>query len=121
MAQLIDKPAIVKAAGTPPKVIQEFIGLVNTGSEHVSIARMSSPPGWSEPGQSPGFTEYSLVLNGALHVRSRDGVCVVTKDCCVVAPAGEWVQYFTPDGAEYISVCVPAFSPDLAHRDEAAS
>jgi ethanolamine utilization protein EutQ (cupin superfamily) len=107
----------VEAAGTPPKVIDEFIGRVNTGTAALSIARMHSPAGWSEPGQTPEFDEFTLVLGGALRVAHRDGVLDVRAGEAVVAPAGEWVQYSTPEGAEYVAVCLPAFSPDTVHRE----
>jgi len=116
----IEHPSVIQAAGTKPKVIREFAGRVNTRSESVSIARMSSPSGWIEPGQRPQFDEYSLVLSGELHVTGEDGsVVVIRAGEAVIALAGEWVQYATPgpEGAEYVAVCVPAFSPDTVHRD----
>ena len=119
MAVIIEKPTLIQAAGDVPKTIEEFIGRVNTKTQDVSIARMQSPPGWSEPGQTPEFDEYSVVLKGTLRVRLRDREIVVQAGQAVIAPAGIWVQYSTPgpDDAEYISVCVPAFSPDIVHRD----
>ena len=107
----------VEAAGTPPKLIDEYIGRVNSGTEALSVAHMRSPAGWEEPGQTPEFDEYTVVLAGALHVRHSDGVIEVSAGQAVITPAGEWVQYFTPDGAEYIAVCLPAFSPDTVKRD----
>lgn len=107
----------VAAAGTPPKVIDEVIGRVNSGTDRLSLAHMRSPAGWSEPGQTPEFDEYTYVLAGRLHVRHRGGEIVVDAGQAVIAHAGEWVQYSTPDGAEYVAVCVPAFAPGLAHRD----
>jgi len=120
MARLIDKPAIVESAGNKPKRIEEFIGHVSTSSAGVSVARMTSPSGWREPGQTPAFDEYTLVLRGALRVETREGTLDVRAGEAVHAPRGEWVRYSTPhpDGAEYAAVCVPAFSPDTVHRDE---
>jgi len=119
MATLIEKPAVVHAAGNKPKRIDEFVGRVNTGTTAASLARMRSPSGWVEPGQSPEFDEYTLVLRGTLHVETRQGGLDVRAGQAVVAPRGEWVRYSTPDagGAEYVAVCVPAFSPDTVHRD----
>ena len=117
MAQLIPKPTLVRAEGNPPKEIQEFIGRVNTGTAEISIARMKSPPGWAEPGQTPEFHEYTLVLSGALQVELRDRTMTVTAGQAFVATPGEWLRYSTPEGAEYIAVCLPAFSPESVHRD----
>lgn len=119
MARVIEEPTRIEACGVSPKVIEEFIGRVNSQTAGVSIARMVSPAGWSEPGQTPEFDEYSLVLKGVLRVETRDGVLDVAAGQGVVAPRGQWVRYSTPgaDGAEYIAVCIPAFSPDTVHRD----
>lgn len=117
MARLIESPTCITAAGTPPKQIEEFVGRVNTGTAAVSIARMRSPPGWSEPGQTPRFSEYSVVLRGALRLKLKDRELTVRAGQGVIVEAGEWVQYATPEGAEYIAVCVPAFSPDTVQRD----
>ncbi|HXK12269.1 MAG TPA: cupin [Vicinamibacteria bacterium] len=117
MARRIEKPTIVQAAGTKPKRIEEFFGLVNSGTAGVSVARMSSPPGWVEPGQTPEFDEYTLVLRGALRVETRQGGLDVAAGQAVHALRGEWVRYSTPEGAEYVAVCVPAFSPGTVHRD----
>lgn len=120
----LPKPTIIEAAGNKPKRIEEFIGRVNSQTTALSIARMTSPPGWVEPGQTPEFDEYTVVLRGMLRVTSRDGSTDVSIDVrageAVIARAGEWVQYSTPeaDGAEYIAVCLPAFSPATVHRDE---
>lgn len=114
----ISAPTVIEAAGNKPKRIEEFIGRVNSRTAAVSVARMQSPPGWVEPGQTPEFDEYTVVLSGALLVTSRDGVIVVAAGQAVIAHAGEWVQYSTPQGAEYIAVCLPAFSPSTVHRDE---
>ena len=115
---LIQSPSRVEAAGEPPKVIEEFIGLVNTRTPTLSVAHMRSPAGWEEPGQTPEFDEYSIVLDGALRVEYEGGVVEVGLGQAVLAPAGEWVRYSTPSGADYLSVCLPAFAPDLVHRDD---
>ncbi len=117
MAELIRSPTEVEAAGEPPKVIEEFAGRASRGEERVSIARMRSPAGWSEPGQRPEFDEYTLVLTGQLQVHTEDRVLEVGAGQAVLVPAGEWVRYSTPQATEYIAVCLPAFSPDLVHRD----
>jgi quercetin dioxygenase-like cupin family protein len=117
MPQLIDSPSRVEAAGTQPKLIDEFVGRVNTGDERLSVARMRSPAGWEEPGQRPEFDEYTVVLDGALHVEHDGGTLEVRAGQAVLAKAGEWVRYSTPDGAEYVAVCLPAFSPTTVHRD----
>jgi quercetin dioxygenase-like cupin family protein len=120
MAQRIEKPTVVQGAGNKPKRIEEFVGRVNTSTPGASVARMTSPPGWVEPGQTPEFDEYTLVLRGTLRVETRSGSLDVHAGQAVIAPRGEWVRYSTPhaDGAEYVAVCVPAFSPDTVHRDE---
>ena len=120
MPKLIERATRVEAAGTPPKVIREYIGRVNNGTDALSIARMSSPEGWAEPGQRPEFDEYTLVLEGTLVVRHEGGSIEVEAGQAVVTSAGEWVKYSTPHpgGAEYVAVCLPAFSPDTVHRDE---
>jgi mannose-6-phosphate isomerase-like protein (cupin superfamily) len=119
MPTLIEKATVVQAAGNKPKQIQEFIGRVNSGTPAVSIARMVSPSGWVEPGQTPEFDEYTLVLRGALRVESKTGVLDVRAGQAVLVAKGEWVRYSSPesDGAEYVAVCLPAFSPDTVHRD----
>ena len=119
MPTLIEKPSLVVADGSPPKQIEEFIGRVNTGEARLSIARMRSPRGWIESGQRPEFDEYTLVLQGALHVEFEGGRLRVGAGQGVLAKAGEWVRYSTPeaDGAEYVAVCLPAFSPAAVHRD----
>ena len=120
MAKFIKKPSIIKAAGNKPKIIEEYIGRVNSRTDQVSIARMKSPEGWTEPGQQPEFDEYTLVLRGVLRVRTKDEEIDVQSGEAVILHRGEWVQYSTPgpEGAEYIAVCVPAFSPDSVHREE---
>ncbi|HVT74272.1 MAG TPA: hypothetical protein VHD61_14135 [Lacunisphaera sp.] len=119
MARLIDKPTVIAAAGTKPKLIEEFVGRVNSGTAATSIARMRSPAGWVEPGQTPEFDEFTLVLRGELQVKTRTGLLTVKAGQAVHAPRGEWVQYSSPHaaGAEYIAVCLPAFAPDTVHRD----
>jgi quercetin dioxygenase-like cupin family protein len=120
MPQLIKNPSVIEAAGSPPKRIEEFVGRVNSSTESVSIARMKSPPGWEEPGQRPDFDEFTVVLSGRLRVKSVGDVIDVKAGQAVITRKGEWVQYCTPDGAEYVAVCLPAFSPDTVHRDPAA-
>jgi mannose-6-phosphate isomerase-like protein (cupin superfamily) len=117
---LINKPSVIEAAGNKPKVIEEFIGRVNSNTTGVSIARMRSPGGWVEPGQTPEFDEYTIVLRGMLRVTTNAGVVDVRAGQAVIAHRGEWVQYSTPeaDGAEYIAVCLPAFGMDIVHRDD---
>jgi mannose-6-phosphate isomerase-like protein (cupin superfamily) len=119
MPVLIKQPTQVKAAGNKPKIIQEYIGRVNSKTTDVSIAHMTSPGGWGEPGQTPQFDEYTVVLKGFLRVDHQGGTFDVKAGQAVLARKGEWVQYSTPQGAEYIAVCVPAFSPDTVHRDNA--
>ena len=120
MPTLIEKPTRIEAAGNKPKIIDEYVGLVNSGHSQLSIAHMRSPAGWVEPGQRPEFDEFTIVLRGALVVESEDGQMTVQAGQGVHARPGEWVRYSTPgaDGAEYISVCLPAFAPDTVHRDE---
>ena len=119
MATLIPRPAVVQAAGNKPKLIEEFVGRVNSRTDAVSIARMKSPPGWVEPGQTPEFDEYTLVLRGSLRVETRGGVLDVGAGQAVICPKGEWVRYGSPgaEGAEYVAVCLPAFSPATVRRD----
>ena len=119
MPHLIDRPTRIEAAGNVPKIIEEFVGRVNGGEARLSIARMRSPAGWVEPGQRPEFDEFTVVLSGMLRVKHEAGVIDVNAGQAVVARAGEWVQYSTPGGAEYIAVCLPAFSPQTVHRDPA--
>lgn len=118
MATLIQKPTTIQAAGQPPKLIEEFIGQVNSGTAAVSIARMKSPTGWSEPGQTPEFDEYTVVLRESLHVKLKDAEFDVGAGQAIITHAGQWVQYSSPspEGAEYIAVCIPAFSPGTVHR-----
>jgi mannose-6-phosphate isomerase-like protein (cupin superfamily) len=116
----ISSPSIITAAGNKPKKIEEFIGRVNSKTSSVSIARMTSPSGWVEPGQKPDFDEYTVVLKGTLKVQTKKETLVINSGEAVLINKGEWVQYSTPgpEGAEYIAVCLPAFSPDTVHRDE---
>ena len=116
----IKRPSIIHAAGNPPKQIEEFIGRVNSQTSDVSIARMISPAGWSEPGQKPEFNEYTVVLSGKLKLKLKDREVAVSAGQAIIIEAGEWVQYSTPydGGAEYIAVCMPAFSPETVHKDE---
>jgi quercetin dioxygenase-like cupin family protein len=117
--RIVPKPTRIEAHGRPPKTIEEFVGRVNTGTEAVSVARMVSPAGWAEPGQTPEFDEYTVVLRGTLVVETRERTQRVTAGQAVIVDRGEWVRYSTPDegGAEYVAVCVPAFSPAKVHRD----
>lgn len=120
MPRLIEQPTIITAAGNKPKQIEEFIGRVNSSHDSLSIARMQSPEGWVEPGQRPDFHEFTVVLKGTLRAESEAGSFDVTAGQAVVANPGEWVRYSSPHpgGAEYIAVCLPAFSPDTVHRDD---
>jgi quercetin dioxygenase-like cupin family protein len=119
MPKLIEKPTLIKAAGNKPKQIEEFAGRVNSGHEHVSVARMKSPAGWTEPGQRPEFQEITVVLTGKLRVEYEAGAIEARAGQAVIAEPGEWIRYSTPDpgGAEYIAVCLAAFSPETVHRD----
>lgn len=116
----IDTPSVITSAGNKPKKIEEFFGRVNSQSDSVSIARMTSPGGWVEPGQKPEFDEYTIVLKGMLKVQTEKETFEIKAGEAIITKRGEWVQYSTPDsdGAEYIAVCLPAFSPDIVHRDE---
>jgi mannose-6-phosphate isomerase-like protein (cupin superfamily) len=120
MPTLIEKPSVIAAAGNKPKIIEEFIGRVSSRTDALSVARMQSPSGWVEPGQTPEFDEYTVVLRGSLRVTTRGGALDVHAGQAVITHAGEWVQYSTPgpDGAEYIAVCLPAFAMETVHRDE---
>jgi ethanolamine utilization protein EutQ (cupin superfamily) len=120
MPTLIFAPSQVPALGTPPKRIEEFVGRVTSGTESVSVARMKSLEGWTEPGQRPAFDEYTVVLQGRLRVEHEGGTLEVRAGQALIVQKGEWVRYSTPyaEGAEYIAVCVPAFSSETAHRDE---
>jgi len=120
MPKLIEKPTVIDCVGTKPKQIQEFAGRVNSGHASVSVARMVSPTGWTEPGQRPEFEEITVVLKGSLHVEYEGGALDVKAGQAIVTSPGEWVRYSTPgpEGAEYVAVCLPAFSPATVHRDE---
>jgi len=117
--RLIEQPTLIKAVGNKPKRIEEYIGRVNSGHEKISVAHMTSPAGWQEPGQQPEFEEITIVLNGLLRVEHEGGMFDVRAGQAVIAKAGEWIRYSTPEpnGAEYIAVCLPAFSSDTVHRD----
>jgi len=119
MPSLIESPSRVTAAGEPPKTIDEYVGRVNTGESRLSVAHMRSPAGWSEPGQRPEFDEFTLVLRGALRVEYEGGELTVAAGQAVHTAAGEWVRYSSPgaEGADYVAVCLPAFSPETVHRD----
>ena len=120
MPELIAGPTRIEAAGTKPKLIDEYVGRVNSGEGRLSVAHMRSPDGWVEPGQRPEFDEYTLVLRGALHVEHEGGALDVRAGQAVLVRGGEWVRYSTPEpgGAEYVAVCLPAFAPETVHRDE---
>jgi len=120
MIKKIGRPTVVEAAGNKRKIIEEYFGLVNSGDAKVSVARMKSPGGWIEPGQRPEFDEYTVVFNGMLRVETKDGVHDVRAGEAIAVSRGEWVRYSTPGtaGAEYVAVCLPAFSPATVHRDE---
>ncbi len=119
MPDFIPEPAVIEAAGNKPKIIQEFVGRVNTQTEQVSIARMVSPSGWVEPGQTPQFDEYTVVLKGELTIEAEGSVHRVSAGQAIIAKKGEWIRYSSPhpDGAEYLAVCLPAFSPETVQRD----
>ena len=119
MPRLIERPTRVPAAGNKPKLIDEYVGRMNSSTSGVSVAHMRSPQGWVEPGQTPEFDEYTIVLKGVLRVTHREGAFDVRAGEAVIARRGEWVQYSTPgaEGAEYVAVCTPAFSPETVHRD----
>jgi mannose-6-phosphate isomerase-like protein (cupin superfamily) len=120
MPEIIESPSRVEAAGTKPKLIDEYVGRVNSGESRVSVAHMRSPEGWLEPGQRPDFDEYTVVLEGCVHVEHEDGILEVRSGQAVLVRAGEWVRYSTPErgGASYVAVCLPAFSPETVHRDD---
>ena len=120
MPTLIPKPSVIQAAGNKPKRIEEYVGRVNSGHSTVSIARMVSPQGWQEPGQRPDFEEVTVVVKGTLHVEFEGGTLEVHAGQAIVTHPGEWVRYSTPEegGAEYVAVCLPAFSLETVHRDD---
>ncbi|MSO56927.1 MAG: cupin domain-containing protein [Acidobacteria bacterium] len=120
MPTVIQAPSVIQAAGQPPKRIEEYAGRVNSGHANVSVARMQSPPGWKEPGQRPDFEEITIVLRGTVRVEHEGGAIDVAAGQAVVAHPGEWVRYSSPgqEGAEYVAVCLPAFSMETAHRDD---
>ena len=118
MPTLIEAPTVIASVGNKPKRIEEYVGRINSATEALSIARMTSPGGWEEPGQTPEFDEYTLVLAGMLRLETAEGILDVAAGQAVIAPAGQWVRYSTPEegGAEYVAVCLPAFSPATVHR-----
>jgi len=118
MPRRIDQPTRIESAGNKPKLIDEYVGRVNTGDGDLSVAVMQSPAGWREPGQRPEFDEYTVVLEGSVHVEHEDGVLVVEAGQAVHTRPGEWIRYSTPEGARYVAICRPAFSPGTVHRDE---
>ena len=119
MPKLITFPSEIACVGTKPKIIKEFIGRVNSKTDDVSIAKMNSPQGWAEPGQTPEFDEYTVVLSGCLNVETKEDTIKVNAGEAIITYKGEWIRYSTPDmDTEYIAVCLPAFSPDTVHRDE---
>ena len=120
MPTKLNSPTIIESVGNKPKIIQEFIGLINSKTNDVSIAHMQSPGGWQEPGQRPDFDEYTIVLDGSLKVETENNTLFVNKGEAIIAYAGEWVRYSTPEakGAKYIAVCIPAFTPETVNRDE---
>lgn len=118
MPTLIPNATVIQAAGNKPKRIEESIGRVNSKESRLSIAKMTSPAGWVEPGQRPEFDEFTIVLSGAVQVKTESGMIQVRAGQAIHTRAGEWVQYSTPQGAEYIAVCLPAFSPGTVHRDQ---
>lgn len=118
MPRLIEGPSVIEAAGNKPKRIEEYFGLVNAETEEISVAIMTSPPGWLEPGQCPEFDEYTVVLEGCLEVEYEGGKLEVRAGQAVLTRKGEWIRYSTPGGARYVAICLPAFSPTTVHRDE---
>lgn len=118
MGMKVESPVIIEAAGNKPKIIREFFGLVNTKQSDLSLARMSSPAGWEEPGQRPDFDEYTLVLSGKMIIETESEPVELGADQAYLAKAGEWIRYTTPEPTEYLAVCLPAFSMDTVHRDE---
>jgi mannose-6-phosphate isomerase-like protein (cupin superfamily) len=119
MPKLIDTPAVIEAAGNKPKRIEELVGRVNTNTTEISVAKMTSPQGWTEPGQAPEFREITYVISGELHVEHKEGLLRVKSGQAVITEPHEWIRYSTPneEGAEYIAICLPAFSPETVHRD----
>lgn len=120
MPKLIENPSVIEAAGNKPKIIEEFVGKVNTKDDNISVAKMTSPPGWVEPGQTPEFREITFVMKGELHVEYKGGKIVVKSGQTIITEPNEWVRYSTPgeEGAEYVAICLPAFSQDTVNRDE---
>lgn len=121
MPEKIDQPTVIEAVGNKPKLIREFFGRVNSQTSALSLARMSSPAGWEEPGQRPEFDEYTLILSGRMVVETEAERIELGPDQAVLTRAGEWIRYSTPEATEYVAVCLPAFSPETVHRDAEAS
>lgn len=121
MPVLIADPTVIPSAGNKPKIIEEFAGRVRTGHTQVSVAKMTSPEGWEEPGQRPEFGEITVVIKGVLRVEHEEGTLDVHAGQAIIASPGEWIRYSSPEpgGAEYVAICLPAFSPDTVHRDDA--
>jgi len=119
MPKFIESPSIIEATGNKPKIIREYIGRINSSTQNISIAKMISPAGWEEPGQTPEFDEYTLVLKGMLRVETGEKIFNVNEGQAIITNAGEWIRYSTPNpgGAEYVAICLPAFSPETVHRD----
>jgi len=119
MVKIVPRPTVIEAAGNKPKIIEEYVGRPSTGTGEVSVARMRSPSGWSEPGQRPEFREITLVLTGTLRVEFHDGAADVHAGQAIISEPGDWIRYSTPadGGAEYVAICLPAFSPGSVHRD----
>jgi mannose-6-phosphate isomerase-like protein (cupin superfamily) len=119
MPKFIESPSIIEATGNKPKIIREYIGRINSSTQNISIAKMISPAGWEEPGQTPEFDEYTLVLKGMLRVETEEKIFNVNEGQAIITNAGEWIRYSTPNpgGAEYVAICLPAFSPETVHRD----
>ena len=115
----LNSPTIIESVGNKPKIIHEYIGLINSKTKDVSIAHMQSPGGWTEPGQRPDFDEYTIILKGRLKVETEDDILYINSREAIITYAGEWVKYSTPDknGAKYIAVCIPAFTPETVNRD----
>ncbi len=113
----LKSPTTIESAGNKPKLIEEYVGKINSHTQEVSIAQMQSPPGWVEPGQTPEFDEYTIVLEGELSLESQEDTLHIGPGQAVITHAGEWVRYSTPKGARYIAVCLPAFTPESVHRD----
>ena len=118
MSRKIESPTVVEACGNKPKIIREFFGRINSEQSELSIARMSSPAGWEEPGQRPEFDEYTIVTSGRMVIETKEGSVELGPDQAYLAKAGDWIRYTTPEATEYMAICLPAFSPESVNRDE---